>query len=251
MERVKVLSGRLCAPLVLFCLFVSSILYAGSREFSSPEIAFVSKMAVIVIGLLLLGAGWRLYKITISITGLVMGIYIAWFLVPQYFEISRHIQFLIMIIFGIAGFILALPFQKAIVFFLGGLGGLILISNPVSMLVREHENSDMYILGAALLGFILFGILSIYFFKFIIIVSTSIIGSFNFMVGIYALFESRKGESGFVKWMDPSDKGFFFFLLISFFGILVQHGINKVFPEAEEKQAEEKKESSGEKQKQE
>ena len=117
-------------------LFASGILYASDNASPSPVVTSVVKVAVIALGLMLLTAGWRLYKVTISITGLLLGIYIAYYLVPEYFEITKPIQFLILIIFGIAWFILALPFQKAIVFFLGGLGGLILTSKPVALLVQ-------------------------------------------------------------------------------------------------------------------
>lgn len=246
MKNARILSD-LFITVVLFSLCISSALaYAAEGDTSSPAAANAAKIAVIAIGFVLLVGGWRLYKVTVSITGLLIGIYIAYFLIPEYFQITGTVQILIMILFGVAGFILALPFQKAVVFFLGGLGGLILTSRPVALLARGSENEDLFILIAAVIGLLLFGILSIYFFKFIITVSTSVIGSFNFMVGIYALFENRKSSSELVRWLDPSDKGFFFFLLIAFMGILVQHGINKVFPEPEEKKEAKKEEDSQE-----
>jgi len=236
-------SSDLFSTALLCLLYISAALaYGAEGDASSTAGESAVKIAVIVLGFVLLVAGWRLYKITVSITGLLIGIYIAYFLVPEYFHITGTVQILIMILFGVAGFILALPFQKAVVFFLGGLGGLILTSRPVALLARGSENENIFTLIAAVVGLLLFGILSIYFFKFIIIVSTSVIGSFSFMVGIYALFKSSKSGSGFVRWLDPSAKGFFFFLLIAFIGILVQHGINKVFPEPEEKKGAEKEE---------
>jgi hypothetical protein len=120
-------------------------------------------------------------------------------------------------------------------FFLGGLGGSILIFQPVAMMCQGSKNEALYVLIAAIFGFLLFGILSIYFFRSIVIVSTSIIGSFYFMVGIFTLMENSPGSTRFVQWVDPSDKGFFFFLLIAVIGILIQHGINKMYPEPEDK----------------
>jgi hypothetical protein len=120
-------------------------------------------------------------------------------------------------------------------FFLGGLGGAILSFQPVIMMFKGNENEELYILIAAIFGFLLFGILSMYFFKSIIVVSTSIVGSFYFMVGIYFLLKEKTASGGFIRWFDPGDKGFFFFLIIALIGMLIQHGINKMYPEPEEK----------------
>jgi hypothetical protein len=188
---------------------------------------------VMIIGLILMVMGWKLYKLMISATGLLTGLYIA-HMIGQNFTVTATLQILQILAFAIGGFLLAIPFQKAIVFFLGGLGGSILISQPVALLAQNNEKQLTFMLLATLVGFLLFGILSLYFFKSIIITSTSLIGAFSFLIGIFVILTNAQPGHAILPWVDPSDKGFFFMLLFAFFGIMIQHGINKVYPDKDE-----------------
>ncbi len=197
----------------------------------------------LVLGIILLVMGWKLYKILISITGLLLGLYVAHFL-GQFIEISPTVQLIFISAAGIIGLFLAFPFQKSIVFFLGGLGGSVLIGNPVALMFNNHENKYMIILAGMIAGFLLFGLLSLYFFKLVIIVSTSLLGSFSMMVGIHYLLLTGGASGQAIEWSDPADKGFPFLLILALIGVLIQHGINKVWEDKEKPEpAQEKKDS--------
>jgi hypothetical protein len=206
---------------------------------AEPAVDMIS-VAAIAAGLLLMITGWRLYRFMISFSGLCLGVVLG-YLIQTYIitpflpNIPGTISLLLVVFLGLLGFFLAIPFQKSIVFFLGGLGGAIITAEPVSIMTRGKEDQILSILIAMGIGFVVFGFLSLYFFKLIVTVSTSLVGSFGMMIGSFNMLEKAEASPAVLDWVDPSGKGFGLFLLFALFGILIQHGINKVFPESEEK----------------
>ncbi len=112
---------------------------------------------------------------------------------------------------------------------------MILAGQPAALLSQGQSNPAIVVGIAMIAGFLLFGILSIYFFKSIVIASTALTGSFALMVGCYGTFKMTGLSESVLTWMDPAGRGFLLLLLFAFFGILIQHGINKVCPDPEEK----------------
>jgi hypothetical protein len=224
MTRISVRMATLTAALG----FLPGMLAAAEPAPAAPGINIVAVLWVII-GIVFMGFGWNLYKVTIALSGLVLGLMTAQFL-GDHFTVGVTLRYTLVIVLAVAGFILAFPFQKAIVFIMGGLGGAILVSRPVEMIFVSGPHKTAFAIGGLVVGFLLFGALSIYFFRSIIIVSTSLIGAFYLLIGLHNILQERGAAARVLTWIDPAAQGFLTFLLLAAAGIILQHRYGREYP---------------------
>jgi len=184
---------------------------------------YVVPLMFIVLGLIFLSMGWKFNKFLICISGLALGSYISHVLNVNFPGIQNSIRYLIIAALGIGGLVFAFTFQKVVMFILGGLGGAILLFNPVYILTEGHPNRALWIIVSNIAGFILFGVVSLYFMKLIITISTSLIGSFSFLLGLYSIVKDRGVSYNILRWFDSSDIGFLPFILLTIVGVFIQY----------------------------
>jgi len=122
-----------------------------------------------VIGAVYLFWGWQLYRFTLVMTSVIVGGLFGAALARGwgYFGLVPAVGGAML--FGL----LAVPLEKAAVFLLGGLCGA-----GFGMMVAGYSPESVVNTFWALLGFIVFGGLAVRFFKPIIVIATSLLGSY-------------------------------------------------------------------------
>jgi hypothetical protein len=153
------------------------------------ETTWVVGAIFLTVGLLCILQGYKLYKGVVILTALAMGIVLG-------YKLGQHIQAQT-IVAGCLGVLLAVaawPFMKFAVSLCGGLAGAFIGANAWSG-IATHLNAtspsinippDAYWAGA-LIGLVLFGMLSFILFELSVVLFTSVSGSVLAVLGIIAL----------------------------------------------------------------
>ncbi len=146
------------------------------------QLSMVWAGVFIAAGLVCLLQGFRIYRVVVIITALLVGVGVGW-------RLGQTIQ-AEMIVAGCAGVLLAVvawPLMKFAVAAFGGLAGAVIGANAWSGLAPQFDfPPDTYWAGAAI-GLLMFGLLSFLLFELSVVMFTSFSGSFLAVLGCIAL----------------------------------------------------------------
>ena len=143
---------------------------------------------LILLGTALLVAGWRVYRLSLVLSGLVFGGMAG---LSLGLALEFH-PFMTAVIAGVICGACALPMARIFMFLLCGCLGAIVVM-PI---MTHFFGEELWILWAVV-GFAAMGLLAFIFFKKVIIILTSLEGAFVITFGIYFLFlQVTNGTAG-------------------------------------------------------
>jgi len=160
---------------------------AGTYMYEAFAGAGAAELCVLLLlGTALLVAGWRIYRLSLVLSGFVFG-GMAGLWVGLALEFH---PFMTAVIVGVLFGACALPMARVFMFLLCGcLGALIIMP-----LMTHFLGEELWILWAVV-GFAAMGLLAFIFFKKVIIIMTSLEGAFIITFGIYFLFMQMADRS--------------------------------------------------------
>jgi len=152
------------------------------KFYSSPygnQVVYSVTALMLIFGLVSLLYGWKMYKIAVVVATGLAGACLGWYLVHGYKLLPDSVAFLGPLVLGLLGALAAIPLQKAAVFFIGAAVGFVSLGPWVADLIWKAPpgptTTQYLILSAA--GFVLMGVLSLFLFKPVVIVATSMLGA--------------------------------------------------------------------------
>jgi len=150
-------------------------------------------MGAMILGLLYLVFGWKLYKISLVVFGLLVGSLVG-FGLGEWFGSTFGMNpdttaWIGAVALGLVLGGLAIPFVKLMVFVSCGLSGAVL----VSYLCERIGLGSSWLWTLA--SFLIIGFLSVFLIKFAMILSTSLCGSYVIVAGAAALLHGFRGIS--------------------------------------------------------
>ena len=168
---------------------------------------------LIVLGMVYLFFGWRTYKFTVVLTGAIIG-FACGLLIAEVFELRPIVPALICaLLYGL----IAWPLQKVVLFLMGGLVGAAI----VSVAARGHLLPFETLL-AALVGFILAGIIALWLLKPMVITLTAMYGAASCVLGFGILIARLKAGFFDVEAFCTSTTALLIFLAVAAIGVVSQ-----------------------------
>ena len=150
-------------------------------------------VAVMVVGLIYLFFGWRIYKLTLVVAGLALGSIVGFWLGEWFgktFMMNARTTSLIgSIVLGLVLAALAIPFVRLMVFVFCGVSAAVLICY-----LCERSGLGFSWLWAVA-SFVIVGLLSVFLMRYAMILFTSLCGSYVVVAGIAGLLHNLKGIS--------------------------------------------------------
>ena len=168
---------------------------------------------LVVIGIGLLAAGWRIYKLSLILSALVGGALLG-------ASIGTLLNVSPLIPAAIASLLCAIavvPTQKILFFFSGGAAGAIFVTPVLSHFFGER----LWALWAVV-GFAVIGVLAILLFKKIVIVATSFEGAFLITFGVYFLILGTSSETVGKALTEPAPSLLIVAAALGLIGIVIQ-----------------------------
>lgn len=163
-------------------------------EASQYGMQVVMSVAIVMLitGLMSLLYGWKLYRFVVIVATALAGAYLGWYLTYGYTWCPEKLRFLGPIVLGLAGGVLAIPLQKAAVFFTGASVGFCSLGPFAAGLVWKTPPgpTTTQALLASLGGFIVLGVLSVLVFKAMVMIATSLLGATLVLSGVAQIVQS-------------------------------------------------------------
>jgi len=178
-------------------------------------------IAVVVVGVALLLAGYKIYKVALVLSGIVAGTIIG-VTFGRAFQINPMITGAI---FAVALGILAIPLQKILFFVAGGAIGVIFVSPALAMVFGER----LWLLWLAI-GFVALGALAVLFFKQIVIIATSLEGAILVAFGTILLVQERTVGTVRKTLLAPDIYLLILVCLLTLFGVVIQAALEQKKP---------------------
>jgi hypothetical protein len=191
--------------------------YAWAGQIGAP--------AAIAVGVLICFLGYRILKVTLGITGFLVGATGVWMAAASLIPNHNGIALACAVVGGITGAILCVWLFYLGVFLVGVSAGVVVASAVFGG--TGHQVSPVVLLAVA----IGFGVLALVLQKFMIIVSTALSGSHLITAGILHLANIKYGSAPL--WFDPAQSGsagvwswvaLAFWLLLGLEGARFQYG---------------------------
>ena len=159
---------------------------SDSGNLTVPTLDLISGMVTAMLSALVLFLGWPLYRLTVILTGFLLGAGLAgsvgWLASGENYNAALVAAG----VGGIVGGIAAWPTEVAIRTFSGSIAGLFL-----GLAVGSSMGSPVAVAGCALGGLLLGGALTFLFYRALIILYSSILGSLGLVYGILCMWHSN------------------------------------------------------------
>jgi len=172
-------------------------------------------LALVVAGLALLVAGYKIYRLALVLSGIVAGAIIGVTL-GRAFDINPLI---LAIICAVVMGLLAFPLQKVLFFVAGGAIGVILVAPTLSVIFKSL--GDKFWPLWLFLGFIIIGVLTVLLFKQIVIIATAIEGAVLVSFGCVMLIQGTSKTTPSMI-LHPPLVILILILLLAMFGVVTQ-----------------------------
>ena len=154
------------------------------------SINFLAAVTLLIIGIVALIWGWRLYKIFVFIAGAFIGAY-AGGIIAEFTQqtISTSLNYPLIMAIGLGTLFafMAIPYVRFAMFALAGLAG----GYALFIMGSAYHNGD-YKEYFALSGFIVCGLVSLAFFEVIVVTATSFLGAGAIVTGILYFFKNTQ-----------------------------------------------------------
>jgi hypothetical protein len=193
------------------------------------QVVLSVSVVMVVVGLMSLLYGWKLYKFLVIVATALAGAYLGWYLAYGYQWLPENFRFLGPVILGILGAFAAIPLQRAAVFFIGASAGFVSLGPAVAEMIwqsPEQPTTTQYLaVGAA--AFIVMGILSLLLFRAMVMIATSMFGATLALSGAVQFMQAIwfKDKGDFFKTYPVQIAAVFVALTIS--GVIFQSATSK------------------------
>jgi hypothetical protein len=150
----------------------------NSAEYN-PTVVISVSVVMLIVGLMALLYGWKLYKFLVIVSTALAGAYLGWYVTYGYAWCPENLRFLGPIVLGLLGGVLAIPMQRLAVFFVGASVGFVSVGPVAAQIIWDKApgpTTTQYLI-VSLIAFILMGITSLLVFKAMAIIATSLFGA--------------------------------------------------------------------------
>lgn len=177
--------------------------------------------ALVIAGLALLVAGYKIYRVALVLSGIVAGAIIGVTL-GRAFNINPVV---VGIICAVVMGILALPLQKVLFFIAGGAIGVIFVAPTLAVIFKSLDERFWPLW--LFLGFVMLGVLMVLFFKQIVIIATAIEGAVLVSFGCVMLIQRAPSRSAHSIILHPPLVILILILLLAMFGVVTQTALEQ------------------------
>jgi len=154
------------------------VLRFNATQYGNQVVLSVS-VVMLIVGLLALLYGWKLYKVLVIVATALAGAYLGWYLAHDYKLLPEKIQFFGPLVLGLLGAVLAIPLQKAAVFFIGASIGFVSLGPLAADMIwkaPDQPTLTQYLITGGI-AFIVMGILTLLMFRPMVMIATSMFGA--------------------------------------------------------------------------
>jgi len=161
----------------------------------TTQAAVAVSMVLLVGGLTALLYGWKLYRILLVISCGLAAAYLGWFFLRSY--VPPNYEYLVPVVLGLLGALLAIPIQNAVVFFLGAAIGFVSLGPVAADLIWRSPNgpTPTQYLIAGIVAFVVMGVFALFLLRPAIVIATSMLGATLLLSAGVHLVEAASSRS--------------------------------------------------------